>query len=100
MRRCPSDSDFECNAVAVATCSGVNSATSESATAQAASEVSRVIVCSRMPNRRVRPRSFARARTVSIFAAAAAGNAAGEEPPKYSCGKGVGGSETRASVTV
>ncbi|SHV04143.1 Uncharacterised protein [Mycobacteroides abscessus subsp. abscessus] len=64
----------------------------------------------------MRPRSFASARTASIFAAAAAGgspqvrytstwsaaigSAAGEDPPKYNSGNGLGGSDTRASVTV
>ncbi|SKV76840.1 Uncharacterised protein [Mycobacteroides abscessus subsp. abscessus] len=28
------------------------------------------------------------------------GNAAGEDPPKYNSGNGLGGSDTRASVTV
>ena len=79
-------------------CSDESPANSSSATAHAASAVSRLIVCSRMPKRICLPRACASSRTAAIFAAAACGgsphvrytstcsaamgSAAGDEPPK------------------
>jgi hypothetical protein len=87
-----------CSAVAFAICSSVSSPTSSFATAHAAADVSRLMVCNRIPNRTLRPRACANVRTSSILAAAACGgspqvrytstysaatgSAAADEPPK------------------
>ncbi len=73
IRRWPSDSLRRSPSWTERTVSGSNPASSRSASAQAASEVSRVITCSRMPNRRVRPCSAASFRIQAIFSATWAG---------------------------
>ncbi len=83
---------------ALRTCSGSSASSSFAASSHASADVSRLIVCNRMPNRILRPRASANARTRPIFSAtasggspqvrytsacrAATGSAASEEPPK------------------
>lgn len=98
MRCCPADSLRASPACTDATVSGSKPSSSRLASAHACSEVSRVMTCSRMPNRTVRPCSAASFLIQAIFSATCAGGspqvrytstcraaispAIGEEPPK------------------
>ena len=69
IRCCPSDSLRARPAWTVSIAAGSSASSSRCASAQAASVVSRVMTCSRIPNRSSRPRSAAAARTRASFSA-------------------------------
>ncbi|CAM5328289.1 hypothetical protein SRIMM317S_01586 [Streptomyces rimosus subsp. rimosus] len=73
IRRCPSDSLRASPSCTARTVSGENPASRRRASAHASSAVSRVITCSRMPKRTVRPASAASFRIQVIFSATCSG---------------------------
>ena len=73
IRRWPSDSDCARPDWTLAMVSSSIASSSRCASAQASSEVSRVITCMRMPKRSSRPSASASPRIQAIFSATAAG---------------------------
>ena len=69
----PTETDLPAPAATLAISCGVSSSSIRLASAHASFAVSRLIVCSRMPNRSVRPAWSASSRIQAIFLATASG---------------------------